>query len=342
MKELLKKLCELDGVSGYEDEVREFILENVKNHADEVIVDTLGNLMVFKKGAARRTRPAMLCAHMDEVGFLVRRITDDGMLKLATGNGIDPRVLIGRKMRVGKNKIKGIISLKAIHLTTPEERTKAPALGSLYIDIGALSRAEAEKHVKIGDPVVFDSDFYEFGDGFVKAKAIDDRIGCAVLVELLKEDLPYDTWFVFSTEEEIGLRGATVAGRRINPGVALIIEGTTAADLPDTDEHLYCTQVRHGPSLSLIDKGTVYNRAMREKLIAAADKAGVKWQYKKSGTGGNDSGAIHLAADGAVTVSLSNPTRYIHSASNVACLSDIEGVKKLAALFIKEAGDCNV
>jgi endoglucanase len=164
MKELLKQLCELDGVPGYEDEVWAFIEKEAAPYATSMEVDPVGNLIVFKKGAKERKRPLLMMAHMDEVGFLVKDITEDGMLKLAPAGGIDPRVLIGRRMRVGENKIPGIISLKAIHLTTPEERKDAPGLNSLYIDIGCTSREQAEGLVMRGDPAMFDSKFFEFVD----------------------------------------------------------------------------------------------------------------------------------------------------------------------------------
>ena len=159
MKELLKQLCELDGVGGYEDEVRLFIEEQVKPYADEMIVDTLENLIVFKKGAKSRKRPLLVLAHMDEVGFLVKDITEDGMLKIGSVGSIDPRVLIGRRMRVGSNKIPGVISLKAVHLTTPEERKVSPSIGDLYIDIGSTSREQTESLIMRGDPAAFDSKF---------------------------------------------------------------------------------------------------------------------------------------------------------------------------------------
>ena len=183
----LEELCRLNGTSGGESRVREYIRSHIS--ADEVFTDALGNLIVFKKGRKTPKNRIMFAAHMDEVGFLVRDITEDGMLKLAKAGGIDPRVLIGRRMRVGEQKLPGIISLKAIHLTTPEERKEAPGLDSLYIDIGCTSREEAEALVMRGEPAVFDSRFMEFGVDCVKAKAIDDRIGCAVMLELLKNDL---------------------------------------------------------------------------------------------------------------------------------------------------------
>ena len=342
MKELLKQLCELDGVPGYEDEVREFIEKQAAPYADEMLVDAMGNLIVFKKGAKPRKRPLLVMAHMDEVGFLVRDITEDGMLKLAKAGGIDPRVLIGRRMRVGEQKLPGIISLKAIHLTPPEERKEAPGLDSLYIDIGCTSREEAEALVMRGEPAVFDSRFMEFGVDCVKAKAIDDRIGCAVMLELLKNDLPYDTYFAFVVGEEIGSRGATVAGRRIQPGCVMVIEGTTAADMPDVAPHKQSCRQRQGAVVSLIDSDTVYSREFREKMLKAADEKGVKWQYRKSANGGTDAGVGTTSGPAALAFGLSAPVRYIHCACNVAYLPDLEEVRKLAEIVIEEAGELDV
>lgn len=342
MKELLKQLCELDGVPGYEDEVREFIEKKAAPYATFMEVDPVGNLIVFKKGAKARKRPLLIMAHMDEVGFLVKDITEDGMLKLASAGGIDPRVLIGRRMRVGDKKIPGIISIKAIHLTTPEERKDAPGLNSLYIDIGCTDKKQAEALVMRGDPAMFDSKFLEFGVDCVKAKAIDDRVGCAVMLELLKQDLPYDTYFAFVVAEEIGSRGATVAAQRVAPGCVVAIEGTTAADMPDVAPHKQSTVQRQGAVVSLMDKGTVYNRPFREKVLAEADAQGVKWQYRKSANGGTDARVGTACGSAAIAFGLAAPVRYIHCACNVAYLPDLEEVRKLAEIVIKEAGELDV
>lgn len=338
MKELLKKLVALDGIGGFEDDVRAFIEDQVKDHADEISTDPMGNLYVFKKGAKRRNKKLMVCAHMDEVGFLVHRITEDGMLKIATVGGIDPRVLVGRRMKVGPKKIKGVISIKAIHLTTPESRKTAPGLDSLYIDIGAKSRKEAENHVRRGDPVYFDSDTIEFGDDRIKAKAIDDRIGCAAMIEIIKEGVAYDTWFAFTVQEECGTRGARIAANRINPDIVMALEGTTAADIPGVPEHERSTVQGEGVAVSLMDRGTIYHRELRESMLQKADKAGIKWQYRRSGTGGTDVGAVHIAKDGCLGFGLATPTRYIHSAVNVLYWPDAEELLKMAKLFIKESG----
>ncbi len=338
MKELLKELCTLDGVAGYEEEVRKAIEKRIAPHVSEMTVDPLGNLIVFKQGAKKRERPVLLCAHMDEVGFLVRGITDDGMIRLAAAGGIDPRVLIGRRMKVGPQKVPGVISLKAIHLTTPEERKTAPGLHQLYIDIGAQSKAEVEKLVQIGDPAFFDSAFYEMGDRCVKGKAIDDRVGCAVLIKLIESDLPYDTHFVFSVGEEVG-RGSIVAAQRLNAAACCIVEGTTAADMPDVPKHCRSTSQREGAVVSIMDKGTVYNRELYRRITAEADRQGVRWQYRKSANGGTDAGSIHKANAGCLAFGLAAPTRYIHCACNMVHLPDVEEVEKMARIFIQETGE---
>jgi len=342
MKDLLRELCLLDGVPGYEDEVREFIHARVSPLADEIIVDALGNLLVFKKGKSPRVRPMVVAAHMDEVGFLVRGYTEDGCIKLTSAGGIDPRVLIGRRMKVGRKKIRGVISLKAIHLTTPDERTKAPPLTSLYVDIGCTSKDAAQKLAPIGEPVMFDSDFIEFGDRCVKAKAIDDRVGCAVAISMLESELLYDTWFAFTTGEEIGTRGASVVGNRLNPGAIMALEGTTAADMPDIPEHKQSTAHRKGAVVSVIDGRTIYSRDLRRKILAEADTLGIKWQYRKSANGGTDAGVLHTAGSGALAFGLATPTRYIHCAMNVLHLPDMEELFKLAMLFNEKVGELDV
>jgi len=182
----------------------------------------------------------------------------------------------------------------------------------------------------------------EFGVDCVKAKAIDDRIGCAVMLQLLKQDLPYDTYFAFVVAEEIGSRGATVAAQRVAPGCVVAIEGTTAADMPDIPAHKQSCAQRKGAVVSLMDKGTVYNREFREQVLAQADAQGVKWQYRKSANGGTDARVGTTAGSAAIAFGLAAPVRYIHCACNVAYLPDLEEVRKLAEIVIEEAGELDV
>ena len=202
------KLCALSGVSSWEDEVRDFLKEEAAPCADDIRTDALGNLIVFKRGARPAGNKLMLCAHMDEVGLMVRKVTDEGYLKFDTVGGIDRRVLLGKRVLVGPKKVPGVVGLKAYHLVSREEEKSVPKLDEFYIDIGAADRAEAEAQVDLGDTAVFDGRPELWGDGLMKAKAIDDRVGCAVLLTLLKEDLPMDVTFVFTAQEEVGTRGA--------------------------------------------------------------------------------------------------------------------------------------
>ena len=233
MIELMKQLCALPGPSGCEDAVREFVLEKVKPFADEMKTDAIGNIMVFRKGKKALERPVVLCAHMDEVGVIIKKITDDGMLKFGFVGGVDPRVVIGRPVRFGD--VQGVIGIKAVHLTTAAERRTMPKTKDLYIDIGAASKAAAEDKVSLGDYGVFDSAVVEFGDGLIKAKAIDDRVGCATLLKLIEDEPPIDTWFCFTVQEEVGLRGAASMAYALDPGFAMVLEGTTAADLAEVE-----------------------------------------------------------------------------------------------------------
>ena len=196
----LKCLCALPGVSSREDAVRDYIRAQVTPYANSVHVDVMGNLIVEKKGRVPGNKKLMLAAHMDEVGLMVHHITDDGYLRFTCVGGIDRRVLIGKRVLVGEQKLPGVLGLKAYPQTSPEEEKKVPKLKDFYIDIGAKDKMDAEAYVSPGDVIVFDSDIVEFGYGLIKAKAIDDRIGCAVMVELLKEELPVDCTFLVSVQ----------------------------------------------------------------------------------------------------------------------------------------------
>ena len=334
MIETLKTLCALSGVSSFEDEVRDYIKGRVAPHADDVRVDAMGNLIVFKKGAKSTGNKLMLCAHMDEVGLIVRTITDEGYLKFACVGGIDRRVLLGKPVAVGPGKVPGVIGLKAIHLTTPEERKKVPRLEDYYIDIGAKDRAEAEGLVGLGDCGVFVGDIVEFGDGMLKAKAIDDRVGCAVLVKLLEEELPMDCTFVFTVQEEVGTRGAFGSAFSVTPEIALVLEGTTAADNPALDESLQVCWPGKGPVLSWMDGGSIYDRGLFELLRDLADRNGLPWQMKHYLAGGTDASAIQRTKSGVRVAGISAAVRYLHAPSSVANISDMEHMLTLARLFV--------
>ena len=336
MIELMKELCALPGPSGCEDAVRAFVLKRVKPFADEIRTDAIGNVMVFRKGRKTLDRPVAVCAHMDEVGVIIKKITEDGMLKFGFVGGVDPRVGIGRPVRFGD--VPGVIGIKAVHLTTAAERCTMPKTKNLYIDIGATSRAAAEKLVSLGDYGVFDSAVVEFGDGLIKAKAIDDRVGCAALLRLLEDEPPVDTWFCFTVQEETGLRGAASMAFALDPGFAMVLEGTTAADLAEVKGADAVCRVRGGVVLPFMDGATIYDAALFELLRDACIRRGIPWQTKTRVAGGTDAGRIHRSRAGVRVCAAAAPVRYIHSPSSVAAKADCEAVLAAARAFLEELG----
>lgn len=335
MIETLKMLCSLSGVSSREDQVRGYIRQRVEPYADSVRTDALGNLIVFKRGTKQTGNKLMLCAHMDEVGLMVKSITDEGYLKFGCVGGIDRRILLGKRVTVGEKAIPGIIGLKAIHLTTAEERKKVPKLTELYIDIGARDKEEAAAQVELGDICTFVSDAVEFGNGMLKAKAIDDRVGCAVMVKLLEEDLPMDCTFAFTAMEEVGARGAFGAAFSVTPEYALVLEGTTAADTPALEPDRQVCWPGKGPVLAWTDAGTVYDRELFELQRELAEKNGLPWQMKHYLSGGTDAQAVQRTKAGVRVTGISAAVRYLHTPSSVCSISDAEQMVSLARLFIQ-------
>ena len=330
----LKTLCSLPGVSSFEDAVRDYIKNEITPYADSIRVDAMGNLIAVKHGEKPGKHSLMLAAHMDEVGLMVRSITDEGYLKFSPVGGTDRRVLIGKRVIVGKKAIPGVIGLKAYHLTSSEEEKKVPKLKEFYIDIGAKDGAEAKTLVKPGDVAVFDSDVLEFGNGFLKAKAIDDRIGCAIMVELMKRPLPMDCTFAFTVQEEVGTRGAFGAAFSVKPDIALVLEGTTAADLPAMSAHQKVCAPGKGPVIPYMDGGTVYDRKLFQLLQALAEQNGLSWQTKEYISGGTDARTIQRSREGVRVAAISAAVRYLHTPSSVASIADFDQILSLAEHFI--------
>lgn len=338
MLELIKKLCLLPGISGRENAVRDYIIEQIKDYA-EYSIDPLGNLLVFKKGKNPAKNKVMLDAHMDEVGLIVTAITSEGFLRFTKVGGVDSRVILGRTVKVGKKAVNGVIGIKPIHLVDKKEEDSIPKADDLYIDIGAKSREEAMEYVHLGDSVWFESDFVEFGEGFVKAKALDDRAGCAILVEMIKSELEYDMWFSFSVQEEIGTRGAQTAAFTIAPDYAIVVETTTAADISGVKDEKRVCICGKGGTVSFMDRSTLYSKELFDKAFEIAEKNSIPCQPKTMVAGGNDSGAIHKSRGGVRVLTVSIPCRYLHSPSCVIKLDDAKEslrlVKALAEDFAK-------
>lgn len=335
---LLEKLCTVEGISGDEGSVREIIINEIKPFADEIKTDNLGNIIVFKKGKNRAMAKLMLSAHMDEVGFMVTDITSDGYLKFDEVGGLDRRVVLGKTVTVGKNKVNGVIGVKPIHLSKSDERTAVPKYGEMYIDIGATSKDDALSVVSYGDSVNFNS-IYENNGYTIKSKAIDDRFGCLALIELIKSELEYDMHFVFAVQEEVGLRGAKVAAYSVDPDFAIVVETTTAADIAGVEEIRQVCNLGDGAVISVMDRRTIYDKRMSEMAFECAEETGAKAQYKRAVAGGNDSGVIHQSRGGVKTLAISLPCRYLHSSVTVANVSDCDDIIKIvSALANKIAG----
>ena len=332
--ENLKKLTALDGVSGDEKQVRDYILSQVKDYVDDYWVDNLGNLITYKKGMGSGPR-VMLDAHMDEVGLMVTQINSDGLLKFQTVGGIEDRVLVGKRVRIGENKVPGVIGLKPIHLQDSTERTGAVNKKRLAIDIGAKDREQAEAKVEVGDIVSFAYDPVEFGDNKLMAKALDDRVGCAALIEILKERYECDIYGCFTVQEEIGLKGAKTASFQVMPDVAIVLEGTTCYDLPGAEKQDMSTRCGHGPALTIMDRSVIVDSELLALLTDVAKLKGIPYQYKQTISGGTDAGRIQVNGTGVKVAVIAVPCRYIHTPVSVMDISDFENMIRLAKEVLK-------
>lgn len=332
---LLKKLCTVPGISGDEGAVREIILEEIRPYADEITIDPLGSILAFKKGRERPAKKLMLSAHMDEVGFIVTYINEDGTLNFDSVGGINDSAAFAKQVLIGENSLPGVVSCQPLHLLKADEKGKNPPIRALRIDIGAENRSEAEKVVHPGDSIIFDS-IYENKDGRIISKAIDDRFGCLVLVEMLRSELPYDMHFAFCVQEEVGLRGAAAAAYTVAPDYAIVIEATTAADIPGAEGAKKVCCVGGGAVVSFMDRSTIYDKALYRLAMELGARENIPVQTKSMIAGGNDAGVIHRSRSGVRTIAVSVPCRYLHASESLIAAADAEAVLALVPALAKE------
>ena len=339
---LLDKLTNAFGPSGCEEEVRGVLLEGIREHIDEHRVDALGNLIALRKARKKPQRDwprkVMVAAHMDEVGLMVTHIEKEGWLRFHPVGGIDPRVLLAKRVLVGPQRVPGIIGTKPVHVLSEEERQRVSQPRELYIDIGACDRSQAEESTKVGDYAAFATQFALAGDGPLRAakgKAFDDRAGCAVLAELLQVDLAFDLYAAFTTQEEVGQRGARVAAYAIQPDVALVLEGTVCDDMPKKRDVTPVTRMGHGPAITFMDRSVIVDKRLVRLLVDCAEDLGIPHQFKQAVAGGTDAGAIHLTRSGVPTAVVSVPSRYIHSPVCMLSLVDLENTVALMTEALK-------
>lgn len=331
----LKLLTDLDGVSGNEGAVRAYILEKIQPFADSVTVDAMGNVVAFKRGKQRHDKKILVCAHMDEVGLIVSGITDDGYLKFQAVGGVDDRILLSQRVRIGAQQIPGVIGVKAVHLQSREERKNVIKIEDLYIDIGARDKSDAMKSVGLGDYAAFDSEYRELGS-CVKAKAIDDRAGCLTLLHCIQKQYDSDLYFCFSVQEETGLRGARVLAHRLQADMAIVFEATTAADVPFLEPHQQATQLGGGPAISIMDRASCSNKALNQWIVDTAEAADIPFQWKRTTFGGNDAGSLATAGGACATAAISLPCRYLHSPVSMANKKDLEAMQRLADCLLTQ------
>ena len=334
MKELLKELSLAFGPSGCEDRVREmiksYLLENMPNNS-EIFEDKSGGVYLHVKNPDKPRM--MICAHMDEVGFMVTHIEENGLLRFGCVGGIDPIVLTSKRV-VSESGLKGSIIAKPIHLLSESEKGKRPKVSNMMIDIGADSRDEAKAMTFVGEFFTFDSDYVEYGEGFVKCKALDDRLGCAIMCKVISDiknkevNLEYDLYFAFTCREEVGFSGAIGATEIIKPDYAVVIESKAVADVFGVAEQKKVCILGDGAIISFADLGTLYDRDFTRHVMELCEEKEIKYQVHRVISGGNDSRHIQTNAGGCRVALLSAASRYIHSPSDVVHYNDLEAIYK--------------
>ncbi|MBQ1961099.1 MAG: M42 family metallopeptidase [Akkermansia sp.] len=337
--QLFKQLCEATGASGFEYGIRDLIIEVMTPLADEISVDNIGNVVALIKGKSS-AKSIMCAAHMDEIGFIVRHIDDNGFIRILPLGGFDPKTLTAQRVIVhGKKDLPGCMGVKPIHVMSPEERTKMPAVTDYVVDLG-MSKEEVEKYVSIGDSITRVGDMIEMGD-CLNVKSIDNRGGCYLLIEAIRaikaagKTPDYDLYAVFSVQEEVGLRGAQAATLAIAPTFAFALDVTIAFDTPGSGAHDKCTVLGKGTAVKVYDGTLITDSRMVKFMTALCEENNIPYQLELLAAGGTDAGAMQkFTAGGAITGAISIPVRNVHQSIEMAHKTDIQAsVDLLEACF---------
>lgn len=341
MKDLLRKLSEACGISGFEDDIRQILKEELSDSVDEMETDLMGNLITTHKG--KEDKPSvMLASHMDEIGLMVSYIDDDGFLRFVKIGGINDQMLLNQKVyiKTENSDIPGIIGSKPPHITSASEAKKIITYKNMFIDIGAKDRKQAKELVSIGDPIVFHTEFEECLNDLVMGKALDNRVGCAVMAQVMKEyDGDVTVYGVGTVQEEVGLKGAKTSAFKLNPDMAIALDVTIAGDHPGVKEEEAYIKAGKGTVISLTDasgRGLITHPMMKKLLVEAAEEAGIDYQVEVGDGGTTDATAIHLTREGIATATLSSGSRYIHTPISVVSLKDMDDTVKLIIAFLNK------
>jgi putative aminopeptidase FrvX len=337
--ELLKELTEAIAPPGFEGEVRDICRRELEPIVDEIKVDAMGNLIAVKRGTLKKgKKKIMLAGHMDEIGFLVRFIDDNGFLRLNPAGGFDPKTLIAKRVVVmGKTKqLIGLIGTKPIHIMNDEEKKKLPTLDDLFVDLG-LTAEEVAEEVEIGTPVTLYQPFMQWGD-IATGKAMDNRVSMWVIIRALQwtKAPKHDVYAVMTCQEEIGIRGATVAAYGVDPDVGVAIDVTLACDVPGVDKKDHITKLGKGVAIKVMDSASISHPGLVKKFRALAEKEPLLYQLEILPRGGTDARGIQMAREGKPAITLSVPTRYVHSVVETLNINDLDGTAALLALYLKQ------
>lgn len=335
---LLNEICTTPGAPGFEKRVRDLVLKEIKGLLDEVEIDNMGNIYAIKRGTG--DKKIMVGAHMDEIGFIVTHIDDNGFIRFHTLGGFDPKTLTAQRVIIhGKKDIIGVMASKPIHVMTQEERNKVPKIKDYFIDTG-LPAKEVSKLVSIGDSITREREFIEMGE-CVNGKSLDNRLAVFILIETLKKlkgkKIPYDLYGVFTVQEEVGIRGANVSALKINPDFGFGLDTTIAFDLPGAASHEMITKLGEGTAIKIMDASTICDYRMVDFMKKTADKHKIKWQSEILTAGGTDTAGIQrMTKGGSIAGAVSIPTRNLHQVIEMAHKKDIQGSIDLLTACVKE------
>lgn len=335
---LLNKICTVPGAPGFEKQIRDLVLNEIKDLVDEIQTDNMGNVYAIKKG--KSDKKVMIGAHMDEIGFIVTHIDDKGFIRFHTLGGFDPKTLTAQRVIVhGKKDIIGVMASKPIHVMSPEERNKVANLNDYFIDTG-LTAEEVKDIVQIGNPITREREFIEMGN-CVNGKSLDNRLAVFILIETLKnlkgKDVPYDIYGVFTVQEEVGIRGANVSAMRINPDFGFGLDTTIAFDLPGAAAHEMITKLGEGTAIKIMDASTICDYRMVDFMKKTAEKHNIKWQPEILTAGGTDTAGIQrMTEGGSIAGAVSIPTRHLHQVIEMAHKEDIKGSIDLLTACVSE------
>lgn len=344
---LLDTICTTPGAPGFEQKVRELVIKEVTPLVDEVEIDNMGNVYAIKHGMAQtngeRNKRVMIGAHMDEIGFIVTHIDDNGFIRFHTLGGFDPKTLTAQRVIVhGKKDVIGVMASKPIHVMTPEERNKVAKTKDYFIDTG-MSADEVKELISVGDSITREREFIEMGN-CVNGKSLDNRLAVFILIETLRNlkdlEVPYDVYGVFTVQEEVGIRGANVSALKINPDFGFGLDTTIAFDLPGAAAHEMITKLGEGTAIKIMDASTICDYRMVEFMKQTANKHEIKWQPEILTAGGTDTAGIQrMTEGGSIAGAVSIPTRHLHQVIEMAHKDDIRGSIDLLTSCVQDIAD---